>query len=854
MKRRSSPKRTQPFAPALAVLLTLAGASSAAAGGFPLPKDFKPEPALEGYAIQTWTRGQGLASTTIIDLAQTRDGYLWLGTTSGLARFDGKRFELFNRSNIPGLRSSRVESLMASDSGDLWVGFAQDALFRWSDRRWSRFSADEGLVAGHVRDIFETAEGEIWVNDNGTILRLRGDRFEPIDFSDPSCPTMKVENLAFGPDQDLWLWSASHLVRQSAGRCVETIENPSMIAADTSPIPQRFLTATRDGSVWLGGPDEVAKLSATRPRTVERRWPGVSTDAFMEDSAGNLWVGTNSGLMRYHDGEARSLTEHDGLTDNRVWALLEDRDGSIWLGTYDGLQRLRQGRIRPISLKEGLRSEFVWAVYRLADGSVLVGHRDGADHYRDGAFEPIPFSDPQRKSPVRNFFQDSRGRIWAGARSGAHHLIDGELRPWLKAPKEVADQIVNHFYESRDGHLWLATRLGVFELSSDGQLLTSLLSRRWVIAVHQDRQGNMWLGADDGLYRWNHQILEDFKAHPETRAWIRSIHEDDQGNLWLGTVGHGLVRFDGRGFARFDTGNGLPDDNVWRVFDDHQGRFWMCSDLGIFAVSKEQLHRAARDGSKIESRHFGLADGLLDPECNGGHYPSAFRDEQNRLWFPTAGGIAVVTTGKPENRPLSFPPIIESIRLDEQDHPVGPPLSVPYDARSLEVHITVPALIDADRVVLRYRMRGLDPEWRRASESRTAVYGRIPPGAYRFEVQAIGADGGRSRTTPGFDVEVGYPPWRSAWAYGLYLLVALTTTVAFVRSQTRRVERERAMVEKQTKILQGFLPICAQCKSIREHDGSWSALEAYIDSHSEAQFSHGICPTCAKKSFPNIEV
>ena len=741
----------------LALVGSAFGATLCSAG-FPLPDGFERDPVLEGYALQTWRREQGLSNTTITVLRQSREGYLWLGTSSGLVRFDGHRFEVFNRSNIPGLRSSRIRTLLEDRHGALWVGGFHSGLLRRVGHHWSEFSAEQGITSGNIFAIHESPEGEVWVNDDGTILRFVDDRFEPVDFSHPSCPPLRVEKIAFTGGGDVWSWGSELLVRHSGGQCVEVIPLASLGGqGEPTRIASRHLIATRDGAVWLGSVDEILKLSATLPRTVERRWWNRSVDAFMEDSNGNLWIGTSSGLMRYRDGVVESLTEREGLADNRVWALLEDREGALWLGTYDGLQRLRRGRIRTLSSKQGLRSDFIWGVYRASDGSVLIGHRSGGDRLMGGVIEPIPFADPQAESPLRCFLEDSKGRLWVGAESGPHLLVDGVLRPWSAAPAELAHRQITSFYETPSQSLWMATRLGAFELTAEGQLSRAVLPDRHVLAIHQDRRGDLWLGAEDGLYRLRGDELERFPTGDGPSFWVRAIYEGEDGILWLGTVGHGLLRFDGRDFAGFDTRQGLSDDNVWRIFDDGQGQFWLCSDVGIFSVSIDRLERSLRDGSDVGSRLFGVSDGLLNRECNGGYYPSAFRDEQGRLWFPTAGGVAVVTTGRQEAHPLTFSPLIEAVRIDERETAIGSPWVVPYDTRSLEVKLTVPEFVDADRVVLSYRMVGLDPDWRIASESRTAVYGRLPPGSYQFEVKAGTASGRQSAHGLSANVEVPYP-------------------------------------------------------------------------------------------------
>ncbi|MEM8930388.1 MAG: two-component regulator propeller domain-containing protein [Acidobacteriota bacterium] len=825
------------------------------------PRGLDPARSLDEFVIETWGVQQGLANTSVRTLVQDHDGYLWIGTAGGLFRFDGHRFAHFDRRTTPGFGSSRVNAMAITDEGDLWVGLHQGGAHRYRDGHWEHFTVDDGLDHEDISGLV-VVEGRLHVLTDRSVRRWDGERFVGVSVAGGGCPEARVRAIGRGHGGALWWLAGGIVYRYQSATCTaitSVADEPVFRQAESLELGAMVLRQTADGRVWLATSGGLFEVDPSGARPSRLRLAGRAVISVFEDSLGTLWAGTVDGLVRFDEGEPSRLSVDDGLPDDRVFALLEDHGGTLWAGTYDGLARVREGSIRTLTASHGLRDAFVLAAADGgAEGGVWIGSETGVDHVRDGVVQPIPVVDRRDAlvagldMRVRGLLVDSAGVLWVGTDRGLYRLVAGALRPWGPDAVRISVRTV---FESRAGTLWIGTGRGLYSID-DERVDRTELDANIILVLHEDAAGRLWAGTHDGLYEITDDGVRRFPSDVDERGfYVRAIHEDDRGHLWLGTLGRGLQYFDGERFTEIGIAEGLWDDNVWHILDDLRGRYWMCSDLGIFSVSIAELRAWVEDPSEpIDTRVYGLGDGMKDLECNGGGSPSAFRDLEGRLWFPTAAGPAIVDPQPRRDHGLPFPVRIEALLVDDQEMALDSLESVrlPRSARSLEFRYTTPDLVDAASIAFRYRLDGDESQWRPVTRRRSAVYGRLPPGRYRFVVEASGADGLWSEAVRTPELVVPTPPWRSPWAYGLYGLLLVGVAGRFVVVQQRKLQRERAVVEQQMKVLQGLLPICAECKSIRDETGDWHPLEAYLDDHAEVVLSHGICPSCMSRQLRDL--
>ena len=410
--------------------------------------------------------------------------------------------------------------------------------------------------------------------------------------------------------------------------------------------------------------------------------------------------------------------------------------------------------------------------------------------------------------------------------------------------------------EDREGNLWIGTDGGGLNRLRDGRITAYTtadgLPSDTIHALLEDGPG-LWIATNRGLSRLEQGQIRSWTTRDGLcGGLVRALHLDARGTLWIGTNGGGLCRFrDGR-FTSYTRSGGLFDDVVFHILEDARGQMWMSCNRGIFRVALSELEDvAAGRTDRVRSVSYDRSDGMKSRECNGGFQPAGWKARDGRLWFPTIRGAVVVNPERLTTNPLPPGVVIEEAVIDgapvrsrglvEQRHGQG----------ELEFHYAGLSLFAPEKVRFRYRLAGFDEHWVEAGGRRVAYYTNIPPGSYVFEVLAANADGVWSETAATFAVRFAPRFYQTSWFVALCAGAVIAAAIGLHRfrvAQLRAREKELVLrVEEavsRIKVLSGLLPICAWCKKIRDDTGYWNQLETYIRDHSQADFSHGICPDC----------
>ena len=780
-----------------------AALGAACLAGTPLPA-LDPSHSLAQYGHDSWRIEQGLPQDAVEVIAQTSDGYLWVGTQRGLARFDGVGFTVFAPGNTAAFRSWAVDSLLADAGGGLWV-----------------------------------------TTDGGGLVRYRDGTFAAVE---PSRLPPRLRSLLLDPDGTLWIGTnQGGLIRLKDGAAVRG--GGSDLARSTVSALRR----DRDGSLWIGTDAGLARLEQGRLRRFTARdgLPDDRVSEVLRDSRGRLWIGTARGLALLRGSlsggrfEAAALP---GLGDGEVLSLLEDRDGTLWIGTRRGLGRLRDGRFEKVPAADDLGSDAIQALFEDREGSLWIGTASGGLHrLKDVAFTGIGRAEGLSSLPARAVFEDGRGRIWIGGDGGLDLLGEARAAPFPGLP-DLQGEVVRAIAEDPEGSLWVGTFRGLYLLRdgratlfttreglSDDRVLTLHRSRRDVLwigtyrglnrfengrmtawtqgdglrndriyALHEDRGGTLWIGTKDGLHRLAGDRVEELP--PDTGAPADSVYsfsEDDGGTLWMGAAG-GLFRYRDGAFTAFTNAEGLLEGGILVVLDDRLGNLWVCTK-GLLRLRKDELDRYAvlRRG-RIRSRAFGVTDGMPSSECSGVGRPAGLRSRDGRLWFPTVRGVAVV---HPAHLPLSRvppPTAIEAITAGERSLPARGEVRLPPGTDRFQIRYTALSLVDPSKVLFRHRLEGFDPDWVEAGGRRAADYTNLPPGDYTFRVAASNGDGewGGAVSVP---LQVEPHVYQDAWFVALGLAAAFLAVLGTIRLREgalRRRERAlAALVEERTQAL-----------------------------------------------------
>jgi diguanylate cyclase (GGDEF)-like protein len=781
-----------------------------------------PSRALTQYRHDHWHIEDGLPQSSVEAIHQTRDGYLWLGTQEGLARFDGVRFTVFDRSNTPALRHNRVVALFEDRVGALWIGTEGGGLTRYQGGEFTTRRVSDGLPNDRVRAITEDQAGQLWIGtDDGLVVVPRqGSRgFERTT----GLPGRAAVALCPRHAGGVWVGTESGLAWASRAGVAATT-----VTASIPPILS--LREAEDGSVWVGTLRGLFRVEGTAVHPYGRTvgLPAAPVHAVLGDRDGNLWIGIEGhGLARIHDGRAALLTTQEGLSNDSVLRLFEDHEGSLWIGMQDGgLDRLADGKFVTWTTREGLPGDIVWPVFGDRDGNVWVGtSAAGLGRFRDGHFTQVTTRDGLTSDSIQAIAQDRKGALWIGTRGGGLDRLEGGHVRAFTMRQGLASDSVSALWPDSNGALWVGMRNGGLALMKNGGFQVppgaEALRSASIHDILRARNGDLWIATNgNGLARLRGDSLVRFTSEDGLSSdIIDTLHEDTDGTLWIGTYGGGLVRRRGGRFKAYTTAQGLFDDAVFCILDDSRGNLWMSCNKGVFRVTRREIEELDRGAvGRLHPVAYGRADGMKSRECNGANQPAGWRGPDGRLWFPTIRGVATIDPARISTNAVRPPVVIEAVLADGVPLPLGRGLEIAPGKDSLEIRYTAPSLLVPERVRFVYRLEGFDRDWIDAGARRTAYYTQVPPGRYRFTVRAANDDGVWNEAGGSLSFRIRPPFYRTPGFLVVAFLGALGLASLAYRLQIRRVHgRERTLmrlVEERTRELEDVNRALARLSSL----------------------------------------
>jgi signal transduction histidine kinase/ligand-binding sensor domain-containing protein len=790
------------------------------------------------YGLDTWLTRDGLPQNSVKAIAQTRDGYLWLGTWGGLARFDGVRFTIFNRANTPGLRDSRITALAEDAEGSLWIGTGAGGLIRLKNGVFEAYRSEddtsyEERSRWQIRSIARSRDGALWIGTSGGGFR-------------------RFKDGRFGP-----LLMDRHVVRA--------------------------IFEDRSGQLWVATSNGVLELSAGEPNTFQIRRHlllGRIVNGIYQDRAGTIWIAARGGLTRVSGDRVTSYGSTEGFPADAL-TVCEDRDGGLWIGTLGkGLMRMRDGRFDTVGVRDGLSSGFVSALYEDREGSLWIGTNDGLNRLRDTRFTTITTREGLSADAVVSMVAGRDGIVWIGTEGGGlNRLSKGEIHRYT-TENGLASNYMGALFEASDGAVWISGD-GVVTRLQDGKphLYTRAdgVPEGFVSAIAEDRHGRLVICGEGPLRELKNGRFAVAAQPPHGMEYCYSITRDRLGNLWLATTG-GLVHETDRGYRIYTTRDGLPDEGVHSIHEDHAGTIWVATVSGLACVKNGSVFSFSKAGPlgevvfeilgddagnlwmngrqgilkatlrdlneyasgkrrEVPITTYGLADGLKSTEYSVAYIQrAACRTPDGRLWFATTRGVASVDPAYNLVNPIPPRVAIEAFlvdgRLDAQR-----PVEVAPGTSVFQVRYTALSFLAPDRVRFAYQLEGLDPGWIDAGAERIAFYSRVPPGHYRFRVRAANNDGIWSPSDASLDIRVLPYFYQTRWFRASLGALLILVAIGFHKLRVRRVERQFSVVMKERNrmareihdtLAQGLAAIGLHLSAIQS-DGSPDRRERHVE-------------------------
>jgi signal transduction histidine kinase/ligand-binding sensor domain-containing protein len=802
---------------------------------------------LNHFQHTAWSLADG-APPDIWALAQSPDGYLWLGTGAGLYRFDGVRFERVRPTKGPSFPAIDITALLVGKSGELWIGYQSGGASVLRDGQLTNYI--DGLPRAPIHQFAQDQEGRIWLTSDAGMAEFSGGEWHAIG-NHWSSPPPAGNSLFVARDGTLWVttsWGKSF--RQDGSQLVYLQRGSNRFQDSGEPIPVgAAITQAPDGRLWVSDADRGARQIPEFPllKDPPPRQSDLSTAwnfralSLVFDNDGALWgVDRAAGIFRLQlqprcfgassatgPPAPERLSATEGLTSAIAASLLRDAEGNIWVGTNLGLDRFRRANVVletavPTHSPEG---------YRGARG-------DSGDFY----------------------VSSGRTLLRVNSNGAATKILDAE------GP-------ITFLSTGRNGSLWVGTPTGLLQLSHDHTQKVDLPRTGRAAAVwkfEQDAAGDLWVALwGEGIFRRNGSSWEKF----EVGAGITNIAPalmttDEEGRKWLYYQGGPLVLVDGPSIRTFNTGDGPNIGNIQTILptprevllagdmglarfiggrfqilpaaahpqlarisgilQTPQGETWLNGIAGLVRMQTRDLEAAFNQ----PTRPFGyqlldFRDGLPGPALQDSREPTATEGSDGRLWFITNHGVAWVDPTRLTRNPSAPPVMIRAVRANGIEYPPGPSLTLPKGTSDLEIDYTALSLSIPERVRFQYRLEGSDADWINPAERRQAFYTRLGPGEYQFQVRAANNDG--VWNMDGASLQVIIPPtfiqsrlFRMLCVLAAMLLLWLIYTLRMRqiserlsdRSEARLAERERIARELHDTLLQGFQGLILRFQSV----------------------------------------
>jgi ligand-binding sensor domain-containing protein/signal transduction histidine kinase len=782
------------------------------------------------YAHTAWTDRDGLPGA-FYAITQTPDGYLWLGTQSGVVRFDGVRAVPLPLPPGQQLPSTAVGALLTARDGTLWIG-TLDGLVSWKNGQLTEYPA---LAHRTVLALLQDRDGTVWAGGfggpTGILCAIRGG--STTCYGDDGSLGIAVASLYEDSDGSLWVGAATGLWRWKPGPPTRYLATPI----------SRFgkMTQGDHGSGLIVAVDSVRQITG---RTVtDYPLHGVplplTAGTVLRDRNGGLWIGTTAhGLVHSYAGKTSAFTHNDGLSSDQVHALFEGREGSIWVATAEGLDQFRELPVTSLSVKQGLSSAITTSLLAARDGSIWIGTADGLnrwDHgrttiYRRQSNPGLPDDD------IQSLFEDERGRIWVSSHSGLAMFEKGKFTAVPSVPAGAKNAIAgdNH------GGLWLSlfgtANYGLVHLA-DGKITEHVSWQKLGggpgTGLVPDPDGGVWTGLlSGGIANFRAGEIRNLPLS-DARTAARKVLDISRGrdrSIWVATE-NGLSRIKNGRVATLTTANGLPCKTVHWIIEDDLSSYWLYTNCGLLRVARTDLDAWTTDPKRmIQVTTFDADDGVRLVPILKGLRPAVTKTSDGKIWFVNGNTVSFLDPSHSDINTVPPPVHIEQIAVNGKPYDVSDGMRLPAGVRELLVDFTALSLVEPNKVRFRVKLEGQDKGWRELANQRHVQYTNLAPGTYRFRV--IACNNSEVWNEEGATLEFVIPPmwYQTNWflaacvaaslamLWGIYKLRVRQLAAQFnMRLEERVSERTRIARDLHDTLLQSFQGLVFRFQAARYH-------------------------------------
>ncbi len=764
-------------------------------------------PNLNNYFKEVLNTSDGLPHNTINAIAQTQDGYLWFATWEGIARFDGREFRVFDRTQDIGLPDSGVRAIHLDRHQALWFGGARGGLVRLKDDKWQSYPPTGGLI----NQLFLDKQDRLWIATLGQGLIMQDSSGKRVQYhQQDGLLSEQVHSVVQDEQGRIWVGTADGLVFLD-----ETLQIQAVTIDEFIDVPV-FALAFNDNGRLLVGTQRGLYLSTDDNTSAIVLLEDVPVSAILPGSEQVLWIGTiDRGLLRRHAGKVEALGIRQGMPDNQVVSLSLDRQGSLWVGTNGGVFRLRDVPFSTFTTEQGLAGNYVRSVLSHTNGCLYIGSSLGLSRDCDGKISRIDISSASVGQSVLSLTQGTDQQLWVGTYAdGLIKLEKDEVKQHITVANGLASNEVRAILHLENGNIWVGTSLGLSLIENDR--ITNIrekdgLPSSFVMSLYKSSDERLFIGTSTGLAILEAGQLRRIDLGPlDDAASVFGFADDPEAGLvWL-TTDRGLIAYNLAKNTMQIVGRtqGIPFDKLFQTVLDEQGDLWVTSNQGVLRIKRAQaLSILSSETSTLNYQLFGESDGMISAQANGGSANAATLHKDGSVWVATSIGVSRVQPERVAQFTVGLPTVvIDGLLVDGKVTSLNGESKLPVGANRLEIKYAGLGYLMSKRIVYRTMLEGFDNDWVYRGTQRVAEYTNLPPGQYRFEVSAAYPGGSWSEDEASINMVLLPYFWQRWWfmlgiivlSIGLLMLVIRWRLIALKRSELHL----RKLVLEQTAELQ----------------------------------------------------
>jgi len=742
---------------------------------------------LSDYFTQTWNTHDGLPHNGINAISQTTDGYLWVGTWEGLARFNGREFKIFSRGSKVGLPDSVVKSLTSTEEGKLLVAGARGGLSERTDNQWSPKPSASAMINHAIYD----SDENLWLalEGKGLIYRNRDTQQSTVIINN-----LRAYKIVEDNEKTIWVATSKGLYSVKNKTLVRHIDDSYGLPNTTT----NTILFTKDNKLIVGTQQGAYQLIDGFFYPIHEQLANESITSLLQDTNKNIWIGTNGhGIFRLNDNNLEQLDDSSGLPNNSVSSLYQDKELSIWVGTTSGLFRLREAPFITLTTKQGLSGNYIRSVLSHSDGSLWVGSSKGLNEITAGKISAITLAKNNEHVSVLSLAETPDKKVLVGTYNQGLYIVDhNQLQVFMTTKDGLPSNEIRSILVDSYKNLWLGTASGLVKKSPDGTIeqfnKQSGLPANFIMALAEDNHGTIWIGTGNGIASYNKGTLQTYRLNDQFDAEYAFGFHIEANSLWMATD-RGLIHIDlnTNNMSAVTKENGLPVDKIFQIVVDNNNTFWLTSNRGIISISREQIDNIIQGKTeRIHYKLFAEGVGLLSSQANGGSTPAATLHQDGSVWIATAKGVSHINHQRLQRTAeTKIPVVIEQLNVDGEPYPIVAKVELPEGSSRITIQYAGLGYLMAEHIEYQTQLIGFDQQWQNNNNQGYTEFTNLEPGTYTFQMRAKYPNGQWQENIADISFTIMPYYWQTA-SFKLFILVSLCVLLySIYHYRMRAIER-----------------------------------------------------------------